>query len=317
MRMGFFRALLLTVAGALNVLGQSAQPFDVAIGGADGWCVLVTPSPIWQVQFPGISNGDSADVKFLAAGGSGRVLGLDRRGSAVVEVRPDLTTVPVFAGVPGRGAEELVADSAGNLYINTGEFLGEEVIAVRADGTIRARFSLLATSIDLAADQCTLFYAMPRDLSDGVRRLNVCTGAPLPDFIATGGGFVKILPDGGVLTATPDFSRIARHDAAGALVRTYDILHARVLALGRAGTTFFAAQGCDSTVREYDLATGALLRTITADMDHVVSVVAYNGFTAALGPTAAAHAATVPALSTTMLAVLGALLALLAVRRLM
>jgi hypothetical protein len=304
---------LLALFIALGVSGQNAQPFDVAIGGTTGLCVLTLPIPVWHVQFPGISHETNSDIEFIAAGGSGRVLGLVNPQGAVVELRPDLTRTTLFAGA-NRSGEDLVADAAGNLYVSTGQSGDGVVLAVRPDGTVRAEFPVDATAIDLAADQCTLFYT-PTSAA-GVRRFNVCSGAGLPDFVATGGGFVRLLPDGGVLTSSPDFSRIARYDAAGALVRTYDVMFADVLALGRAGTTFFAVPRCEAVIGEYDLATGNLLRSITADMNEVHSLVAFNGWTAALGALAAAHVAAVPSLSMLMLTVLGALLALIAFRRL-
>lgn len=315
--MTFLFRFLFSLLLALGVAAQSVQRFDVAIGGADDVCVLTLPIPTWNVEFPGISHDTNSDIEFLAPRGGGRVLGLVNNlpGVSVVEVRPDLTTAPVVAALAGHFAEMLVADASGNLYIGGREFMGGRLLAVRADGTLRADFPFSATSIDLAADQCTLFYTPE---TGGVSRFDVCTGSPLPDFVTGGGTFVKILPDGGVLTASSDWTQIVRYDAAGALVRTYDIEFVKVLALGRGGTTFFAATPCDPTVREYDLATGSQLRSITADMDDVRSLVAYNGWTASLGPFAAAHAAAaVPAISTSMLLVLGALLALIAFRRLM
>jgi hypothetical protein len=77
--------------------------------------------------------------------------------------------------------------------------------------------------IDLAPDQCTLFYT---SVGPNVKRFDVCTGVQLPNFNVAPlpGGLthdLRVLPDGGVLVASGEV--IARLNASGALVQTYAV----------------------------------------------------------------------------------------------
>ncbi|HYO75496.1 MAG TPA: hypothetical protein VE010_03450 [Thermoanaerobaculia bacterium] len=285
------------------------QPFDVVARGSEPECSIVLPRGGPALQFLGISTEDPSDVGFIAPGGDGRVLALVDEGR-IVEIRPDLTRTPVFSGIAGTFARSFLVDAAGNIYLATDN---GRLLAIRPDGTIRAEYALEVYFMDLAADQCTLFYWT----SGGIRRFDICTGTPLPDFLpgAPMGEF-RLLPDGGLLRVDGD-PEVVRYDAAGTLTRTYPQPDAAgIVVLAGGGRTMIVGAGCYGPLREYDLDTGALLRTFSFDITSVREVVVYNGFTAALGPLAAAHAAAaVPSLSTAMLVFLGALLALVAFRR--
>jgi hypothetical protein len=307
-----FASVLVLFVGP-RVPAQGAQPFDVAATGSDSGCIIVLPFDGPSLQFLGSPrDNDPPFVMYLGPAGEGRVLGLQRPRSSIVEVRPDGTRTPFFAGIDGTDGHRFVVDAAQNIYIATED---GQLFAIRPDGTIRADFALGIVTMDLAADQCTLFYATP----DGtVRRFNVCTGTALSDFVAAAvTREIRLLPDGGLLRLGSD-AEVVRYDAAGNPVRTYPIpQEASALALGRAGRTMFVGDECNSgTVREYNLDTGSLLRTFDFGFSFISSLVAYNSFTAALGPTAAAHVAAVPSLSGVALVLLGALLALIAFRRL-
>lgn len=313
-------ALLVTVVllAGLNAFGAAPQPFDiVAAGGESLACGIGVPFVRPYVEFLGISVEADTDVDFIAPAGDGRILALVDR-EAIVELRPDLTRTPVFSGVDGTFGRGFVVDAAGNIYLSTAQ---GRFFAIRPDGTIRAEFALNPGVMDLAADQCTLFYTTPFGPS-GIHRFNVCTGAPLSDFLPGVRSMgIKLLPDGGLLRL-PQFGpepeeegKVFRYDAAGTLTRTYEVLvDGESLGLGRAGRTMFVGSDCldQGIVREWDLESGTLLRSISLQFNLPEEIVAYDGFTAALGPLAAA----VPSLSTIMLAVLGALLALVATHRL-
>ncbi|HEY0161009.1 MAG TPA: hypothetical protein VGF28_27255 [Thermoanaerobaculia bacterium] len=299
------------VASAPRASAQPTQPFDVVAVGLD--CLIILPIYGPSLQFLGISIETDTDVQFLAPAGEGRVLALARGGSRIEEVRPDLTRTPVFSGIPGTEGRSFVVDAAGNIYLATES---GRLLAIRPDGTVRADYGLNVLSMDLAADQCTLFYLT----SGGIERFNVCTGTPLPDFPANPPfGNFKLLPDGGLLLRGDSGKQVVRYNAAGIVVRTYPLVDEAggILVLGRAGRTMITGEWCgNGTFHEYDLETGAILRTLSFEFQSVESLVTYNGFTAALGTTAAAHVAAVPSLSTSMLAVLGTLLMLIAIRRL-
>jgi outer membrane protein assembly factor BamB len=308
---------------ALGVAAQGTEPFDLALAGRADVCPIMNPNthPPY-VSYLGISTEMPTDIRFIAPAGSGRVFAMVNPRAEIVELRPDLTRTPVFPGMDGLVGRVFVVDAAGNIYLATD---AGHVLAIRPDGTVRADFALNAdiADIDLAADQCTLFYNASGPIAT-IRRFDVCTGTSLSDFASGEFEEFALLPDGGlvVLTwedvATEDML-ISRFDAAGTLVRTYPLLgFAAALSLGRAGTSMLTAPGfCGVDVHEYDLATGTRLRTVDTGFQFVDDIIAYTGFTAALGPLAAAHvAAAVPSLSTSMLVVLGALLGLVAFRRL-
>jgi streptogramin lyase len=72
--------------------------------------------------------------------------------------------------------------------------------------------------IDIAADQCTVFYA---DDSVAVSRYNICTDSPLPNFVnvtnlASG---LRILANGDVLVSNRN--SVVRYNSAGVLQATY------------------------------------------------------------------------------------------------
>jgi hypothetical protein len=174
----------------------------------------------------------------------------------------------------------------------------------------------LLAPLDLAADQCTLFLIQNQTT---IRRFDVCTGTFRSDFATLPGLWdLAILPDGGVL-ATME-SQLVRFDGAGSLVRTYTDPRFPLLTglgLSDGGTrAWIAEEGCDhGQLYRLDLATGAAPSRVALNMDAPTSVVPFNAWTAALNASASA-ATGVPALSTTMLSILGALLALIAFRRL-
>lgn len=320
-RRPFAFLVFVVLVARLNAFAQAAEPFELAGAGDEVVCGIGVPFFTRTVQFLGISVEEDTDIKFIAPAGDGRVLALTAAG-AIVELRPDLTRTTIFAGVPGPFPQRFVVDAAGNMYLSTtqGRFF-----AIRPNGTIRAEFALDPEVMDLAADQCTLFYTEESGPA-GIRRFNVCSGAPLPDFLPGVRTMeFKLLPDGGLLRL-PEFlpepeeaGRVFRYDAAGTLTRTYTVLvDGESLDLGRGVRSMFVSSDCfdDGVVREWDLDTGALLRSFSFAFNTPHSIVAYNGFTAALGTTADAHLAAVPSLSTAMLAVLGTLLMLIAIRRL-
>lgn len=116
--------------------------------------------------------------------------------------------------------------------------------------------------LDLAADDCTLFYT---SVGPNVKRFNVCTGVQLPDFNTTAlpGSFthdLRVLPDGGVLVANDTV--ITRLDASGAVVRTYQGPPESTLwaGLDLAGDgTFWVVNYYTSNIYRFDLATGQVV----------------------------------------------------------
>jgi outer membrane protein assembly factor BamB len=116
--------------------------------------------------------------------------------------------------------------------------------------------------IDLAPDQCTLFYT---SVGPNVKRFDVCAGVQLPNFNVAPlpGGLthdLRVLPDGGVLVASGEV--IARLNASGALVQTYAVAgepsHWTGVDLVGDGT-FWAANYDSSNVHRFNLTSGVLV----------------------------------------------------------
>lgn len=116
--------------------------------------------------------------------------------------------------------------------------------------------------VDLAPDGCTLFYT---SYGPNVKRFDGCAGvqgldfnlAPMPGGIAHD---LRVLPDGSVLVASGVV--VARLDAAGALLRTYQGPPGEStywVGLDLVGDgTFWAGNYFTSNVYRFDLATGAI-----------------------------------------------------------
>lgn len=162
-------------------------------------------------------------------------------------------------------------DAAGNAYVGQADCTGN-VLQFAASGDLVAAYSVAPENrgsfwIDLAPDNCTLFYT---SWGPNVKRFNVCTNTQLADFnqVPLPGGEthgLRILPDGGVLVSSG--AVIARLDAAGALVQTYTLPTGEAqywagLDLVGDGTfwaaNYYASLWFDANVYRFDLATGAI-----------------------------------------------------------
>jgi hypothetical protein len=106
----------------------------------------------------------------------------------------------------------------------TGEVAGTgDILKLDLSGARLASYDVPRSDwIDLTADGCTMFYT---DEGRTIHRFDVCTNAPLKDFVTGGLGFyaLRILPDGSVLAAgtsaikrfSPSGTEIASYTAAG------------------------------------------------------------------------------------------------------
>jgi hypothetical protein len=116
--------------------------------------------------------------------------------------------------------------------------------------------------IDLAADGCTLFYT---SWGPNVKRYDGCARVQRSNFnrASLPGGEahdLRVLPDGGLIVSSGDL--IARLDATGRLVRTYQVSGEYRPWTGldlAADGTFWAGNYESSNVYRFDLATGAVL----------------------------------------------------------
>ena len=117
----------------------------------------------------------------------------------------------------------------------TSEVLGTgDILKLNLSGTQLANYNTPRSDwIDLAADQCTMFYS---DEGPSIHRFNVCTNTALPDFTNAGPAFyaLRILPNGDVLAAAQ--GSVKRFNSAGT-----EILPAYTAS----GETFFFALNLD------------------------------------------------------------------------
>jgi hypothetical protein len=165
--------------------------------------------------------------------------------------------------------ESILFDAAGNAYV--GQALGtQDILKFDSAGNPLTSFNVATSGlgsdwIDLAADQCTMFYT-----SEGtdVKRFDVCTNTQLADFAPPGTLHGKAFAlrllhpaqGGGLLVA--DSQDIHRLDGSGAVVQTYDAPGENcwfALNLDPDSTSFWSADFCTSNVYKFDIASGAVL----------------------------------------------------------
>jgi hypothetical protein len=182
------------------------------------------------------------------------------------------TTAGAANGTFGTGfnshPESIIFDAAGNAYVGQ-ERGSRAIVKFNAAGTPQASYTTATDAnhgtdrIDLATDQCTVYYT-----GEGktIRRFNVCTNTQSPNLTTTLPGTaaedVRVIPGGGVLVA--DMQAIHRLSDAGAIVQTYDVASRNcwvALALDPTASSFWAADRCASQVYRFDLGGGNVLST--------------------------------------------------------
>ena len=289
------KRVLLALALLLATVSAAAQDYDVAVYGWNVTCGIDPPNTSHGLEFPPDAVEENTNLSTIAAAGGGRILGAVRGARIeLVAIAPDRTRTPFFTGINGQRTLEMVVDAAGTVYVITAPSAAatpNTVLEISPAGTLvdTAPFPFEPASIDLAADQCTLFAT---DHTNRVRRHDVCANAPLTDFVTLPfgsiAGHVRILPDGGVLVTT-GANEIRRYDPNGVLLRTYTHPYLNgPLALGSHGTTLLIGADCDRRIVEIDLVTGNVLREIPLQyVDRPFDIVSGRGFTAAIGPLAA------------------------------
>jgi cysteine-rich repeat protein len=170
---------------------------------------------------------------------------------------------------PGVGADSIVFDAAGNFYV--GHAYGDlKIRKYNASGTFLESYSAALEGrgtdwIDLATDQCTLFYTSSGRL---VKRFDVCANTQLTDFATLPGngyGFAfRLLPPGdgtgGLLVA--DFNNIKRLNGTGGVVQTYDSPGEDFwssLNLDPDGTSFWSGDAATHNFYRFEIDSGNIL----------------------------------------------------------
>jgi len=175
----------------------------------------------------------------------------------------DPHTAGSFGSGYGTDPESILFDGVGNVYVGQADGTGD-VLKFDAAGNPLASFDVATEDrgsdwIDLAADQCTLFYTSEGSL---VKRFDVCTNTQLADF-ATGlhspAYALRLLPGGGLLVA--DSVDIHQLDSGGNIVQTYDAAGEDswfALNLDPNGTSFWSGDFSSGNFYKFNIASGAI-----------------------------------------------------------
>lgn len=157
-----------------------------------------------------------ATSSFGACFGAGKVVKFDNAGNLLGP----------FGSGYSDSTESIAMDAAQNVYVGQPDGT-RDILKFDSAGNPLAAFNVATENrgsdwIDLAADQCTMFYT-----SEGtsIKRYDVCTSMQLADFVPPGtlhgtAYALRILPDGGLLVA--DSGDIHRLDSSGNITATYD-----------------------------------------------------------------------------------------------
>jgi hypothetical protein len=316
---------VLSLLLAIVTFPIAAQTYDFVAAGHFASCGIATPVSIPVLEWvPGALEAPT-DIRTIAPLGNGElVASVDGAGTTLVILHPDRPRTPFFSGAPYT-PNELVADGSGNVYVLVHTPPASLILAINADGTLRHTMTLphRANHIELAADQCTLFYTHVGINTPGtVSRYNVCTDTPLPDFVALPqgcGAIARILPSDEVLIVRTHFSgsMLQRYSAAGTLLSQAGLpaaLQPAAVALSANGTRVLISGGCEGAVYELAVNNAGVLRIVHLTLISAVdSLVSGTGFTAAIGPLGASQ---IPTASFAGLISLTALALLIALWRL-
>lgn len=291
---------LLTTTGAL------AQQFDFVATGYETYCGLQAGEPYYidEIEWHPRWSETDTDIALVAAMGAGRVIAA-RSGWRIelFELRADRAEIPFYSGLDGHEAQGLAVDRSGNVYVLTRQREGQlntySIAAITSAGSLRAIYPVGASEwpgpytrawdLDLASDQCTLIFID----DSGIRRVDGCNGTALPDFPSSdfpaATRDLAILPGGEVLASNNH--QLRRYSADGALRWSRTLSYSGAITLTRSGAAVLASLPCGTSstghyVAELDLETGEQLRRTVVDLAEVRSLVASNGWTAALGSTA-------------------------------
>ncbi|MEO6065794.1 MAG: hypothetical protein ABIP49_08470 [Lysobacterales bacterium] len=190
--------------------------------------------------------------------------------------------------------ESCVFDQSGNVYVGQAGFNDQQtdaqvpVLKFNSSGVLLDSFVLPTGPrgtdwIDLAADQCMLFYTSE---DTTVRRYNLCTRSPLPPLITTLTApscyALRQRPNREVMVACQE--AVHRVSPQGVNVQTYtrqsigetNAQGLFALNLDPDGTSFWTAGGLSGNVYRVDIASGAVLTTFNSGPGGVAGLAVYD-----------------------------------------
>jgi streptogramin lyase len=266
MRMGF----------VLMLIGLLTPAVQYAAGGviAKGTVMVSTGSGlVTEYDQTGTNLGQidtttgSANTAGSEFDSAGNFFVTDFQAQQVTKFDPTGALIGSFGSGYNADPESVFFDAAGNVYVGQADGT-HNVLEFDPSGTLLNTFSPATEErgtdwVEIAADQCTLFYT-----SEGVlvKRFNACTNTQLTDFNTaplpgTNAYAHRLLPSGGILVA--DTSEVVRLDASGNQIQTYSLPGTSLLFavnLDPDGTSFWTADLFSGEVFKVDIASGSILQ---------------------------------------------------------
>jgi uncharacterized repeat protein (TIGR01451 family) len=249
------------------------QQGDILISLANGTVQWRRPDWTLVNTIQSVTDGQAKGMAFDALGNLflTHYYGSEFSGNGVVKFDRTGRLIGLFGSGYDCNPSSVAIDRAGNIYVGYADCSGD-ILKLDNLGNRLAQYNVAvenrgAGHILLDPDQCTMYYTSQ---GPSVKRFNVCThtqmsdfnNLPLPDSIG-GAHRLAFLPDGGMLVA--NFAVIARLDASGNLMRTYNApapTHCWLgVALDPQGTSFWATDWCRSSATRFNLATGNVIES--------------------------------------------------------
>jgi cell division septation protein DedD len=274
-------ATLLAGLGVVPVV-NAAVPYavgDVFAGVGNGQVLQFSPTGTLKNTLNGLPTVENTGMAFDSAG---NLYGTDFGANNISKYDNAGNFLGSFGSGFNADPESIVRDAAGNFYVGQADG-SRQVLKFDSSGAPLGSFTVATEArgsdwIDLAADQCTLFYT-----SEGVliKRFNVCTNTQLADFATLPSRTayaLRIRPNGDVLVAAT--SAVYRLDSTGALVQTYTVpgtSYLFALNLDPDGTSFWTADHATGQIARVDIASGAVLTTFSAPPNPTVAGLAVFG----------------------------------------
>jgi Big-like domain-containing protein len=280
------RFVLLLVAMALAIAAAFGAPIasasgvayavgDVFAGDSNGLIKHFSPTGVLLDTLNTQSNSFEDTGMCFGESGNLRSTNFTANNMTLFDNMGNVLTFP-WAGPFSQHPESCVLDATGNIYVGQADG-SRDVLKLSPGGTLLASFNVATGPrgsdwIDLAADQCTLYYT-----SEGntIRRFDVCGNAQLPDFAT---GFtdpgsstvcyaLRIRPNGEVMVACTD--KIYRLSAAGTVIQRYPLPAGETsflfaMNLDPDNATFWTAGFNSGNIYRINIDTGALVTQFAA-----------------------------------------------------
>jgi hypothetical protein len=259
---GLFLAACATLLLSVSAWAVQFQKGDVFAGVGTGRIKHFSPTGT-LIETLDTTTGSSEDLG-MCFDSVGNLYTTDSFGSANTMSKFSNTGALLLANFGSgfdQNPESCIVDNTQNVYVGQPDGL-RKVLKFNTSGTPLASFAPTTQNrgtdwIDLASDQCTLFYT-----SEGtsIKRFNVCTNTQLTDFasgLPTSCFALRIRPNGEVMAACD--TQVIRLNSSGSVTQTYPISGEFIFALNLDpdGTHFWTGGYFTGNVFKVDIATGS------------------------------------------------------------